>query len=157
MARGGAGAVRISSTKSSKLQAALERAVSVFRALDFAPDLSVDNPITRALKSGRTERVVDADEAWRDSVARSPEHRTIIGKLAPRSLLIVPLVAHGRTIGLLEIISTTRRFDARDQETGEELGRLCALALVARPRSCGRRDRCATSSWPCSRTISATP
>lgn len=98
-------------------------------ALGFSPDLSVDNPLTRAVKSGKTERVVDSDEAWRDSVARSPEHRAIIEALSPRSVLMVPLVAHGRALGLLEIISATRRFDARDQETAEELGRLCALAL----------------------------
>ncbi|NVB84994.1 MAG: PAS domain-containing protein [Kofleriaceae bacterium] len=97
--------------------------------MDFTPDLSVDTPFTRALKSGKTERVVDPDEAWRDSIARSPEHRAIIGALSPRSVLMVPLVARGRALGLLEIISSTRRFDARDQETAEELGRICALAL----------------------------
>lgn len=98
-------------------------------ALGYSPDLSVDTPLTRAVKSGKPERVVDSDDAWRDSVARSPEHRAIIEALSPRSVLLVPLVARGRTLGLLEIISGTRRFDERDQETAEELGRLCGLAL----------------------------
>jgi PAS domain S-box-containing protein len=47
----------------------------------------------------------------------------------PKDTLAVPLVARGRTIGRLEIISTRRRFDDRDRETAEELGRLCGLAL----------------------------
>lgn len=98
-------------------------------ALAYSPDLSVDNPFTRAVKSGKTERVVDSDDAWRDSIARSPEHRAIIEAVSPRSVLLVPLVARGRSVGLLEIISGSRRFDERDQETAEELGRLCGLAL----------------------------
>ena len=105
------------------------RLPKVRELMDFSPDLSVDNPLTRALKSGKPERVADSDEAWRDSIARSPEHRAIIEALSPRSVLMVPLVTRGRVLGLLEIISATRRFDARDQETGEELGRLCAMAL----------------------------
>ncbi|MFZ5893310.1 MAG: PAS domain-containing protein [Myxococcota bacterium] len=98
-------------------------------AMAYSPDLSVDNPLTRAVRSGKTERVVDSDVAWRDSIARSPEHRAIIEAVNPRSVLLVPLVARGRTLGLLEIISGSRRFDERDQETAEELGRLCGLAL----------------------------
>lgn len=98
-------------------------------ALAYSPDLSADTPLTRAVKSGKTERVVDSDEAWRDSIARSPEHRAIIEAVNPKSVLLVPLVARGRTLGLLEIISGSRRFDERDQETVEELGRLCGLAL----------------------------
>ena len=100
--------------------------------MEFSPDLSVDNPLTRALKNGKTERVLDSDQAWRDSIARSPEHRAIIETLSPRSVLMVPLIARGRALGLLEIISSTRRFDERDQETAEELGRLCGLALENR-------------------------
>lgn len=99
------------------------------QTLAFSSDLSEDTPLTRVLREGRTERIADVDEAWRKGIARSLRHLAIIEELGPRSALIVPLIAHGRPLGMLEIVSTGRRFDARDQETAEELGRLCALAL----------------------------
>ena len=58
------------------------------------------------------------------------EHLEIILRLGPRSLMCVPLVARGRTIGAITLVSSKpdRRYDEEDLLLVEDLAYRCALA-----------------------------
>jgi PAS domain S-box-containing protein len=63
--------------------------------------------------------------------ARDEEHLRLVEALEPRSLLLLPLVAHGRGIGVLTLVTSRngRRSGELDASVGEELARRAALAL----------------------------
>jgi signal transduction histidine kinase len=74
------------------------------------------------------EEVQDADlEAW----AQDAEHLAIIRAMGIRSVLSVPLVARGRTLGVVSFCSVESgaRFDAAHQATAEDLAHRAAIAL----------------------------
>ncbi|MDQ3862038.1 MAG: PAS domain S-box protein [Actinomycetota bacterium] len=59
------------------------------------------------------------------------EHLEIMLRLCPRSLMCVPLVARGRTIGAITLVSSKpdRRYDEEDLLLAENLAYRCALAV----------------------------
>ena len=58
------------------------------------------------------------------------EHLDIVRRLEPRSLMCVPLLARGRTIGAITLVSSKpdRRYDTEDLLLAEDLAYRCALA-----------------------------
>jgi PAS domain S-box-containing protein len=58
------------------------------------------------------------------------EHLDIVRALEPRSLMCVPLIARGRTIGAITLVSSRpdRRYDREDLLLAEDLAYRCALA-----------------------------
>ncbi len=70
------------------------------------------------------------DALWEDVVPEEPR-RQALRALGVRSLLIVPLRAHGRTIGALTLLSArrTRRYRRAARAIAEELGQRAGLAL----------------------------
>jgi PAS domain S-box-containing protein len=102
-------------------------------ALHRAAPADVDSPqpMAQALRA-RTPLLVP--EVTRDFVragARDDEHLRLIEALEPRSLIVLPLVAHGRGIGLLTLVRSRdgRRFGEGDLSAAQELARRAALAL----------------------------
>jgi PAS domain S-box-containing protein len=89
------------------------------------------SPGSQALRTGQPVlySVVTAD--WLASTALDPEHQRILERLAPLSVMGVPLIARGRTIGAMTFASTApeRRYDARNLALVEALARRCALAI----------------------------
>ena len=65
------------------------------------------------------------------AVTRDARHQAIVQSLGARSLMRVPLLARGRTLGVISLISTDpgRRYSATDLALAEELGRRCAVAV----------------------------
>ena len=59
------------------------------------------------------------------------EHRELVLALEPRSLMSVPLLARGRTLGAMTIVSSRvdRRYDDEDLLLAENLSYRCALAV----------------------------
>jgi signal transduction histidine kinase/ActR/RegA family two-component response regulator len=86
--------------------------------------------VIREGKSVRYERISEAD--LRASI-RDPECLRLMLELglAGGSVMIVPMVARGRTLGaiLLMSLGSGRRFDAADQAMAEELGERAATAV----------------------------
>jgi signal transduction histidine kinase len=74
------------------------------RSLAHPPRLGSKSPVARVFETG-TPLVTDITSEWLDSVARSEEHRAILEELAPRSSVILPLKARGRTLGVLNLSS----------------------------------------------------
>jgi PAS domain S-box-containing protein len=63
--------------------------------------------------------------------ARDEDHLELMKKLDPRSLIVVPMVARGRSTGVVTLLSShpTRRFGVEDLALATELVRRSALAL----------------------------
>ena len=84
------------------------------------------------LRTGEPELVPEVTEAWLRASAEDEEHFTTDRVLAPRSLMIVPLVARGRTLGAITFASTAasgRRYGPADLSLAEGLASRAALTL----------------------------
>ena len=77
----------------------------------------------RALRSARSELVADVDDAWLEASTRDAFHFELFRKLNPVSMMIVPLVARGRTLGAIVLMSAEsgRRYTDTDLALAEDL------------------------------------
>ena len=97
----------------------------------FPPPPGSASPVAIALRSGRTEVVRSIDDAHFQRTARGPEHMALLRRLEVRSTLAVPLVARGRTLGVVSLLATgePRQYTPDDVALAEELGVRAALAV----------------------------
>jgi PAS domain S-box-containing protein len=81
------------------------------------------------LRTGRSVLLPDLP-AFYERTLGCGEHLDIVRALEPRSLMCVPLVARGRTIGAITLVSSRpdRRYDREDLLLAEDLAYRCALA-----------------------------
>jgi PAS domain S-box-containing protein len=82
-----------------------------------------------ALQKGEPLLVADAGADGLASIAEGEEGRRALRALAPKSLIVLPLVAQGRVVGSLILVRTTLRYLPRDLFVAQELGRRAALAI----------------------------
>jgi PAS domain S-box-containing protein len=92
--------------------------------------------VARVLRTGVAEAYNQADgddtsESQRAARAHDAEHLRMLRELDSRAAMIVPLVARGRMLGALSVISTRpgRTYDPTDLTIAEELARRCGLAV----------------------------
>jgi PAS domain S-box-containing protein len=92
--------------------------------------------VSRVLRSGRSEiynESLDQEsiESARVARARDAEHLRMLRELDSKSSMIVPLIARGRMLGALSVISTRagRAYDSADLAIAEELARRCGQAV----------------------------
>jgi PAS domain S-box-containing protein len=107
--------------------------------IQFAHELSrrypvnINNPtgVPLVLRTGQSEftPVVANDQLL--AAATTEEARQLIRDLALSSIIIVPLVAHGRTLGALSLVwaESGRHYSKADLALAEELGRRAGLAV----------------------------
>jgi PAS domain S-box-containing protein len=103
------------------------------RLLAFAPTATGNSLAARVLRSGKPILVSEVPGDW-DWLARGPEadeHRAAFAKIGVCSLMALPLVARGRPLGVLGIVSTRpdRHYQARHLVLAEEISRRAAVAL----------------------------
>ena len=100
-------------------------------AARFPVDLSAPNGAPEVVRTGRSEMVSDIPDALLAANARDAEQLQLLRDWAPKSFLCVPLIARGRTLGAITLISaeTGRRYEAADLELAEELAGRAALAV----------------------------
>ena len=88
--------------------------------------------VTRVLRTGVSE-VYGGDQPESDRAARAhdAEHLRLLQELDSRAVMIVPLVARGKMLGVVSLISTRpdRTYDATDLAIAEELARRCGQAI----------------------------
>jgi hypothetical protein len=97
----------------------------------YPDDPKASQGVPQVLRSGRAEFYPEiTDEMLMDS-ARDPQHLKIMRELGFTSVMIVPLVARGRTLGVISLISAEsgRRYGKADLELAEELAGRAALAV----------------------------
>jgi PAS domain S-box-containing protein len=95
------------------------------------------NPLVHVLQTGESKLITDFDDVARRRIARSDEHLALIRELDARSLMVVPMKAQGRVLGILIFAACPpssghqpfHRFDAEDLAMAEELARRAVAAL----------------------------
>jgi PAS domain S-box-containing protein len=81
-------------------------------------------PFLERLKEGEPLLVSDVGPAWLESLQ-------LLQQLAPRSIMVVPLLARGRTVGTLSFIvtHTDRRYSSADLALARDLAHRAAVAV----------------------------
>jgi PAS domain S-box-containing protein len=95
------------------------------------PRRSEDFGTPKVLRSGRSLLMPELSPEQLDGLSRNPRHRQVIAELELRSLLIVPLVARDRTLGLW-VFARSRPgspYGDADVQLAETLARRAALAI----------------------------
>ncbi|HVJ91036.1 MAG TPA: GAF domain-containing protein, partial [Labilithrix sp.] len=95
--------------------------------------VSVDSvqPQANVLRTGRSQLISELTDDRIARGARDERHLTLLRVLSPRSAMFCPLLARGRTTGVVTFVSSSerRRFDGVDLAVAEELARRMGLAL----------------------------
>ncbi|HEU4563620.1 MAG TPA: ATP-binding protein, partial [Gemmatimonadaceae bacterium] len=83
------------------------------------------------LRTGEPELFSEISDEMLAAGAVDADHLRLLRALGPRSAMVVPLAAHGRTLGALTLVSaeSRRRYGERDLELAVELGRRAGLAV----------------------------
>ncbi|HET7036104.1 MAG TPA: GAF domain-containing sensor histidine kinase, partial [Thermomicrobiaceae bacterium] len=97
----------------------------------YGPLPEARHGISHVARSGRPELVVEVDDELLLSLARDEEQLAGMRALGLASFLSVPLIARGRTIGVLTLATAEsgRRLSAADLPFAEDLGRRAAAAI----------------------------
>ena len=99
----------------------------------FAPPTRSDNyPVAQVIKTGKPVFVPHIDDRWMKSIAWSEEHLDLMRALNARSVMWVPLSAHGATVGtaIFAFSDSGRHHTEADLGLGVDLGRRAGLAVV---------------------------
>jgi PAS domain S-box-containing protein len=102
------------------------------QALAFVTDLSRErHPMAQAMRTGEIQVVAELTPEALESFSTSREHRELFVRVGVRSLLVVPLVARGKTRGALGLMfgESGRSYRGWDRTLAEELARRVALAI----------------------------
>ncbi len=88
-------------------------------------------PVTRALETGKGVLAGQSEALSGPEASADPAFRTYLDELAPESVIAAPLVARGRTLGVLTLVMTGsgRQFSTADVPLAEELGRRAGMAV----------------------------
>ncbi len=87
--------------------------------------------IRRVLDSGKTEFIENlTDKSYRET-ASNDEHLNMLRRLGMRSMVIVPLIGRGETIGALSVayVGSSRHYSLEDVDFIEELAHRATLAV----------------------------
>lgn len=96
------------------------------------PSLTDAHGIGEVLRTGTPAVAPNITDAMAAAMAQNPQHAAAVRALAPRSSLLVPLKARGRTIGGAAFVATDRsgrRYGPEDLALAEELAARVALLV----------------------------
>jgi len=97
----------------------------------YPPDPDAPEGAAAVIRSGEPLLIPEITDELLERSAHDDEHRRILLALGLRSAMIVPLVARGRVLGALSLLSvrTGRRYTDADLELASELARRAAIAV----------------------------
>ena len=97
----------------------------------YPPDYDAPTGVGNVIRSGRPEIYAEISDAMLVAAARDPQHLAIMRELQIRSALVVPMIARGRTLGALTLISTRkgRRYGEADVALAMEIATRAAIAI----------------------------
>jgi PAS domain S-box-containing protein len=111
---------------------------------DYPPERLPSTLVSRVLTSGEPGLVPVVDEAFMYAVAVDERHVEIFKAIGPSSYMVVPLLLHGATRGVLvlAITGSGRVYDEADLALAQELARRAVVAIEqARLYSAEQRAR----------------
>jgi PAS domain S-box-containing protein len=97
----------------------------------YPPDPDSPQGVPRVLRSGKPEFYREVTDEALVAAARDAEHLRIMREVGFTSVMILPLVARGRTLGAITLVraESGRRYEAGDLAVAEDLARRAALAV----------------------------
>jgi signal transduction histidine kinase len=97
----------------------------------FRLDPRSQKPAARALRTGQPELLSETTEIAPEELFLDPEQTELVRKLGSHSSMAVPLIARGRTVGVISLGSGVRGRDyaPSDLALAEEYARRAALAI----------------------------
>jgi len=97
----------------------------------YPPEYGGPTGVGHVIRTGQPEIYPEISDEMLVASARDSEHLAITRELQIRSALIVPMIARGRTLGALTLISTVtgRRYGEADQILAMELATRAAIAI----------------------------
>jgi len=97
----------------------------------YPPNYSGPTGVGHVIRTGHAELYADISDDMLVAAARDADHLGIMRELQIKSALIVPMIARGRTLGALTLISSGsgRRYDEADQALAMELATRAAIAI----------------------------
>jgi PAS domain S-box-containing protein len=129
LARRDGGVRRVAVAYADPAHAAL--AAETVRMPPVPDSLLTAGPAVQDMRAGRSLLVPHVTSAQLDEIVLDPAERRILSALGPRSLLMVPLVARGRTLGAIAWlrITTPEPYTADDVGLAEDVAARAALAV----------------------------
>jgi PAS domain S-box-containing protein len=108
-----------------------ERAQVVAAVRSVAPNRETPHGVNYVMRTGDSELVPAVTDEWLRDATGSPEHLAAARATGVRSMIMVPLVASGRRIGVLSVgvSKGARRYDAADLQLAQALADRAALAI----------------------------
>ncbi len=102
----------------------------ILRAMPYPPRMESQSPLILALRRGEAVAAEITPE-WLDAAALDAEHRALLEQLSPKSAVIVPLVARGQKLGIINLVWTRSRSTsvAADLEVARGLADRAAVAI----------------------------
>ena len=97
----------------------------------YPPDQNAQTGVAAVLRSGQSELYSEIAPELIEQAAIDADHLQLIRELQLHSIMIVPMVARGRTLGAITIVGAEsgRTYDETDLELAEELARRAAMAV----------------------------
>ena len=97
----------------------------------YPPDPNSPTGVHNVLRTGQSELYKEIPDELLVEAAVDEEHLAGLREFGFRSVMIVPMVARGRTLGAITFVSgqSGRRFDESDLALAEEVARRCATSL----------------------------
>jgi predicted ATPase/signal transduction histidine kinase len=95
------------------------------------PDWTSPQPPAAVLRTGAPVLIEELTDELLPASCRDAEHMRLVRALGARSVLSVPMLAHGRIVGAITccISGTTRRYGPDDVTVAQELAHRAALAI----------------------------
>jgi len=96
---------------------------------DHPPRAGSRHPIFEAMRTGRSLLLVGTEAT--ETSAQSAEHLALLRAIAPRIILLIPLIARGRALGAIQFMAThpQRVYAPEDVALAEDLAGRAALAI----------------------------
>ena len=95
----------------------------------LTPDLRTEGPFPRAIRTGQPVLLPELSKVATHSLAEA-EHLRLVTRPGCQSLLLIPLVARGQTLGLVTLGSRVPyRYEGADLSLAQELAGRAAIAL----------------------------
>src|SRR5918993_916138 len=95
----------------------------------YPPDPEAQRGVSQVLRTAQSELGPKIPESLLEETVQDTRHREILRELGLKSYIIVPLVARGRTLGAITLVSAEsgRRYGTAELELAKELARRAAL------------------------------